>query len=232
MRRDYSWIAKKLNTEYEKAKKEMPRNLNTKLLDIYNKQLCPLVHGNYGQSKCLPPHTHAEHLVDQISESVGSLRIKSYRAVGILPLSQDTPDTDMSLSQLIDRKVKGLENSLDQTKNLFLRDTEKKKYKTNVDKKSEQDFAKMKRAFEYQRDDNKKLQSLLKAKNKDIQNLSKQNEHLQTENKHLRDRPTELEKEPLRSQRSGPIISEYLGVRGSRPYFMKNMSKGEPFLRK
>lgn len=190
-----------------------------------------MVHGNYGQSKCLPPHTHAEHLVDQISESVGSLRIKSYRAVGILPLSQDTPDTDMSLSQLIDRKVKGLENSLD-CKKSFLRVTEEKKYKTDVDKKSEQDFAKMKRAFEYQRDDNKKLQSSLKVKNKDIQNLSKQNEHLQTENKHLRDRLTELEKETLRSQRRGPIISEYLGVRGSRPYFMKNMSKGESCLKK
>jgi hypothetical protein len=33
LRRDYSWIASKLDTEYEKAQREVPKDINNKLID-------------------------------------------------------------------------------------------------------------------------------------------------------------------------------------------------------
>ncbi|XP_071142409.1 girdin-like [Mytilus edulis] len=206
LRRDYSWIAGKLDTEYEKAQKEMPKDINSKLIDVINNQLCPLVYGVDDQNSLLPSETHPGHLVNQLSDTVHTLQYRSYRALGIS--TRDPATTYMSLPRLIDRKVHSLQNSFNEMKSSL--SEEKKKNKTNipVDKKSTKEATKMKKELEKMKEANKKLDSSLKGRNKKIQSLSCENLTLQTQNRQLRDRVEELEKEALVYHR-GAMITEW-----------------------
>ncbi|CAC5379368.1 unnamed protein product [Mytilus coruscus] len=213
LRQDYHWIAKKLDTEYEKAKREIPKDINTKLLDVYNNQLCRLVHGVYDQSSVLPLETHPEYLVNQISDSVRILHIRCYRALGISLRDHDPVITCLSLSQLIDRKVHSLQNNLNELK-WSLYEEKKKKNKSNIivlDQKYEKEITKMKKTLEKQKEAYKKLEHSMKVKTKQMQSLSKESTVLQTQNQQLKERVQELESTLVyqRQTSQGTMITEW-----------------------
>ncbi|VDI34283.1 Hypothetical predicted protein [Mytilus galloprovincialis] len=207
LRQDYPWIAEKLDTEHEKAKREIPKDINTKLLDVYNNQLCRLVHGLYDQSSVLPLETHPEYLVNQISDSVRILHSRCYRSLGISLRDQDPIMTCLSLSQLIDRKVHCLQNSLTEMK-WSLHEEKKKKNKSNIivlDQKYEKEITKTKKALEKQKEANKKLESSLKVKTKQILSLSRESTTLQTQNQQLKERVQELESALVYQRQSSQV---------------------------
>ena len=188
LRRDYSWLASKLDTEYKKAQKEVSKDINNKLIDVINQQLTPLVYGDV-ESRSLSPQVHPGYLVHQLSDTVNTLQYRSYRALGIS--SKDSATSYLSLPQLIEGKVQSLQNSLSEMKTLL--SEEKKKNKTSVaaDKKLEKEITKLKKELDKQKDTNKKLETYkkqeasIKSKNKQIQSLLRENAALVSANQEL-----------------------------------------------
>lgn len=205
LRRDYSWIASKLDTEYEKAQREVPKDINNKLIDVINQQLSPLVYGD-DQCSSLSPEVHPGHLVHQLSDTVHTLQYRSYRALGIS--SKDSATSYMSLPRLIDRKVQSLQSSLNELKTSLSEEKKKNRTSVVVDKKSGKEITKLKKELDKQRDTNKKLETSIKSKNKKIQSLSCENAALDSVNQELKNRVQELQKEMCVYHR-GAMITEW-----------------------
>lgn len=159
LRRDYSWVAIKLETEFKKAQKEIPKDIKKKLIDVYNNQLCPLVYVGKDHSNILPPETHPHHLVKQLSESVRTLKINTYDVLG--KIARDPPTTDIPLPSLIDQRFQS-----------FLNGMKRNKTNVNVEQKYGKEVTKIKKELDKQKQAFKQLQSSLQGKKKKIHSLS------------------------------------------------------------
>lgn len=192
IRKDYSWIAEKLDKELTKERKNLPKDVNDKLTQVINHEICPLVYGSE-RNIITPANNHPGQSVGRLSELMSSLKIRSLRALEMS--CKDTSIAEISLPGLISRKVQSMHDDVNEMKTDLK--AEKKKTqntKWTDDKKVSKEIMKLKKDLNKQKESNKKLESGITNREKKISHLQNSNLQLEKENLDLKARLEELDK--------------------------------------
>lgn len=201
IRKDYSWIAEKLDKELTKESKNLPRDVNDKLTKVINNEVCPMVYG-CERNIITPSNNHPGQTVGRLSEMMSALKYRSLRALEMS--TKDRSIEELSLPGLISRKVQSLHDDVNGMKTELQTERKKIRARNTDDQKVNKDIAKLKKDLHKHRESNKKMESSMKNKDKKISSLQNCNLHLEKENLDLKARLEELEKsEKPKTQRFG-----------------------------
>ncbi|XP_071142408.1 structural maintenance of chromosomes protein 3-like [Mytilus edulis] len=192
IRKDYSWIAEKLDKELTKERKNLPKDVNDKLTEVINNEVCPMVYG-CERNIITPSNNHPGQTVGRLSEMMTALKYRSLRALEMS--TKDKRIEELSLPGLISRKVQSLHDDVNGMKTELQTERKKIRARNNTDdQKVNKDISKLTKDLKRQKESNKKMESSVKNKDKKISSLQNFNLHLEKENLDLKARLEELEK--------------------------------------
>lgn len=132
LRKDYSWIAEKLEKELKKEKQNIPKGVNEKLTEVINQKVCPLVYGCERQI-VTPDNSHPGQSVARLSELMTSLKYRSLKALEMS--TKERTIEEVSLPGLITKKMQSLNDDVNEIKTELQEERRKNRIYKSCDEK-------------------------------------------------------------------------------------------------
>lgn len=132
IRKDYSWIAEKLEKELNKERRNIPKDVNEKLTEVINQKICPMVYG-CERNIITPASNHPGQSVSRLSELMSSLKYRSLRALEMS--TNDSSIAEVSLPGLIAKKVQLLHDDVNEIRTELHTERKKSRAYRNGDEK-------------------------------------------------------------------------------------------------